>query len=161
MIRTSNPSRSFWLTLLAVTFVVNMFALRASLLRWNELGVDLFRSVWGIVFAVYLGMSAGSLLLFILIVRSGGLNVQIRPLEPDHPIVRALGWMIFLAALFLIPYIKFTFQIGRGDKNPFTDAALLRTVYYWLSWYVLLFAMLALKLALKTTWPVARPHPSC
>ncbi len=152
MIRPSNPAHSFWLTILALTFAANVIAVRASLLRWNELGVDLLRSVWGILFVVYFGMIVVSLALFILIVRSGGLNINVRFFELDNQTVRALGWAVFLAILILIPYVKFAFQIGRGDKNPFTDAALLRTVYYWVCWYALLLAMIAMKVALKTTW---------
>lgn len=158
MIRASNPSRSFWLTLLALTFAANVIAVRAALLRWNELGVDLLRSVWGIVFAVYLGMIVASFVLFILIARFDGSGVRapsrFKLFESDNQTVRALGWVVFLAVLLLIPYVKFAFQIGRGDKNPFTDAALLRTIYYWMCWYALLLAMTAMKVALKTTWQV-------
>jgi hypothetical protein len=111
--------------------------------------------VWGLVFAIYLGTIVVSLVLFILVVRPGGLNIHVKFFELDHPIVRALGWTVFLAILVLIPYVRFVLQIGRSDKNPFTDAVLLGIVYYWICWYALLLAMVALKLALRTTWHVS------
>jgi len=156
MLQPSNASRSFWLTILSLTFIANVVAVRLSYLRWSELGVDLSRSVWGILFATYLGMIVVCVWLFILIVRFGGLNFHIpsnlKSFKADNQIVRALGWVVFLAVLILIPYVKFTFQIGRNDKNPLMDAVLMRIIYYWMCWYALLLAMTALKVALKTTW---------
>jgi hypothetical protein len=154
MMRASHSSRSFWFTLLAVTFTVNVIAVRASLPRWNELGVDLLRSVWGIVFAIYLGMIVASLVLFVLVIRSNGLGItSFKIFESDHPSVRGAGWVVFLAVLVLIPYVKFVLHIG-NDKNSFSDAVLLLIVYYWICWYALMLAMLAMKVALKTSWPV-------
>ncbi|MGB8984292.1 MAG: hypothetical protein WCC12_20670 [Anaerolineales bacterium] len=152
----STSSRSFWLTILAATFATDLWALRSSWLRWDELGVDLLRSVWGILFAAYLAVAVVCAWLFILIVRSGGLPFRLpfslQFLETDNRLLRGLGWVVFLAVLVLIPYVKFTFQVGRGDKNPWLDAVLLRIIYYWMCWYVLLLAMGALKVALKTSW---------
>jgi hypothetical protein len=157
MLRTSNSPRSFWLTILALTFIVNLVAARLSYMRWNELGVDLFRSVWGIGAAVYLGMMIASVVLFILVARADlqfDLSSRFNVLESGNHVVRALSWLIFLVILIGIPYIKFTFQIGRNDKNPFMDSILISIIYYWMCWYALLLAMTVIKVALKTTWQV-------
>ncbi|HSL46912.1 MAG TPA: hypothetical protein VK897_25975, partial [Anaerolineales bacterium] len=82
------------------------------------------------------------------------ISTRFQFLESDHALMRGLGWAIFLLVLILIPYVKFTFQVGRDDRNPLMDAAMLSIIYYWLCWYVLLLAMAALKVALKTTWQV-------
>lgn len=156
MLRTSNPSRSFWLTILALTFIVNLVAARLSYLRWNELGVDLLRSVWGILAAVYLGIMVVCVILFILVARDQQFDISSRFkfFESGNQAIRALGWLIFFVILIGIPYIKFTFQIGRNDKNLFMDSGLISIIYYWMCWYALLLAMAALKVALKTTWQV-------
>ncbi len=157
MLRTSCPSRSFWLTIIALTFIANLVAAWSSYLRWNELGVDLFRSVWGILAAVYLAGLVISVWLFILIARPGGLQLDVflpfKLFQSDHVGLRVLGGIVFLAVLFLIPYVKFTFQVGQSDRNPLmVDASLMSTIYYWMCWYALLAAMAALKVAFRTTW---------
>ncbi|HLO29627.1 MAG TPA: hypothetical protein VK249_10860 [Anaerolineales bacterium] len=159
MLRTSNPSRSFWLTIIALTFIANLIAARSSYARWNELGVDLFRSVWGILMAIYLGMIVVSIWLFIRIARFGELKfdrlARFKLFESDNQIARTAGWIVFLAVLFLIPYIKSTFQIGGDEKNPLrVDPTLMSIIYYWVCWFALLLAMVALKVALRTTWQV-------
>lgn len=157
MLRTSNSSRSFWLTLIVWTFLANLGAAWSSYLRWSELGVDLFRSVWGLLAAAYLAVFLICAWLFALVLRGGlplGASSSLKLLESGDRTARVVGWIIFFAILVLIPYIKFTFQIGR-DENPLrTDPALLSLAYYWLCWYLVLLAMLALKVALRTTWPV-------
>ncbi len=157
MVRTSHPFRSFWLTIVAFTFIANLRAAWLSYVRWNELGVDLFRSVWGILAAVYLGVLAICIWLLILLLRAGGPQIdpsaRFKLFESENLTVRVLGWVFFFAILILIPYIKFSLQIGR-DKNPLlVDPTLLSVIYYWMYWYLLLLAMTGLKVALKTTWP--------
>jgi hypothetical protein len=158
MSRTSNPSRSFWLTILALTLIANLAAAGISYLRWDELGVNLLRSVWGVLFAVYLGTTVVCLVLFVLVARGDpqlGISSHFKFLNTDTQIVRALGWLVFFAILIAIPSIKFTFQIGRGAENPLgVDAALMAIFYYWLCWYLLLLAMTALKVARNATWQV-------
>ncbi len=152
-------SRSFWLTIVALTFVINVAAARSSYLRWNELGVDLFRSVWGILAVVYIGLLVTCVWLFILVLRFDppqiDLSARFKFLASDSVQVRALGWMAFLAILFLIPYIKFTFQIGRDAANPLmVDGTLMSIIYYWMCWFAVILAMIALKVALRTSWQV-------
>src|SRR5438093_8257271 len=156
MPRTSDPSRSFWLTILVLTFTANLMAARLLYLRWNELGVDLFRSIWGVLFTVNFGMIVACIWLLMYILRFGELHFQIPSfVKLEDPKVRALGLITFLVILFLIPYIKFTFHAGRDEENPLrVDAVLITIIYYWACWYVLLLAMTALKIAFKTTWQV-------
>ncbi|HEX5808623.1 MAG TPA: hypothetical protein VFY25_08145, partial [Anaerolineales bacterium] len=152
---TSKLSRPFWLTILALTFAGNGMAAWMSYARWEQLGVDLLQSVWGILAAAYLVMIVASVVVFVVVVQSrnfeqrGRLNV----LESHRRAIRAAGWAVFLIVLLLIPYLKFTFQVGR-DKNPFMDATLLSIIFYWLCWYALLIAMVAMKMAFQTTWQV-------
>ena len=155
MIREANLSRSFWLTILALTFTVNLTVARLSYLRWNELGVDVLRSVWGILAAIYLVMILACVVLFTLVARGNwqlDLSSRFHFFESRHRGILALGWIIFFIILIGIPYLKFTFQIGRNDKNPFIDSVLISIIYYWMCWNLLLLAMTALKFALKTTW---------
>ncbi|HSL46778.1 MAG TPA: hypothetical protein VK897_25300, partial [Anaerolineales bacterium] len=112
MPRTLQFSRSFWLTILALTFIVNVMAMRASLVHWNEVGVDLTRSVWGILMAAYLVIMAACVLLIAFLLRSSevpfDISTRFQFLESDHALMRGLGWAIFLLVLILIPYVKFT-----------------------------------------------------
>ncbi len=154
---TSKSSRPFWLTVLILTLLANLVAAWSSYLRWSELGVDLLRSVWGILLAAYLLAIVVSSVLLVYVLRSTGQSVEdsfpFKFFESTHPTGRILGWTAFAAILFLIPYMKFTYQIGR-DENPFMDPALLSIIYYWLCWYALLLATAALKIALRTSWQV-------
>jgi hypothetical protein len=44
--KTSNTPRSFWLTILAFTIIVNLAMLRLTYLHLIELKADLLRSTW-------------------------------------------------------------------------------------------------------------------
>lgn len=157
MFRATNSSRSFWLTILALTFFVNFAALWWSYQRWNELGVDLSRSIWGLLLAGYVGMTVVTAWLFIRLAREAQLTFLSRfpffTLRTQN--ARLFGWLIFLAVLVLIPSIKFLLRVGWNDENPLhVDPTLLSIFYYWVSWYLLLVAMAGLKLAFQTTWQV-------
>src|SRR5512138_274149 len=119
MLRPSSPSRSFWLTLLLLTFIANLAAALLSYARWQELGVNLFGSVWGLLAAAYLVALLVGLWLLIRIVSPGGFDAasRFKFFESEGFAIRALGWIVFLAILVLIPYLKFALRIGR-DKNP-------------------------------------------
>src|SRR5512138_20781 len=128
MTRTSSPSRSFWLTLIVLTLLVNLGATWSSYLRWHTLGMNVFRSVWGIPAAVYVGMIVACLWLVVLLLRPGGSQVdsisRFKFFQSDRISARLLGWIIFLAVLFLIPYIKFTLRVGRDDNPLHVDRTL-------------------------------------
>src|SRR5215208_5912716 len=153
MRQTSDRSHSFWLTLLTLTFIANLMAARLSFVRWNELGVDLSRSVWGLLLAAYIGALLACLWLSMRVIRSWVSQFEapsyFKVFESDHRAIRTLGWAAFITILILIPYVKFTFQVGQNNENPLmVDPILLSIVYYWMCWYALLLAMAALKVAL-------------
>jgi len=146
---TSNTPRSFWLTILTFTIIVNLTMMRSVYLRLIELKADLTRSTWsGMLVLCFFIMVSCSWLMF-------------RDTKPAQLVTRfhfdRLGWrvfggIIFLAILFLIPYIKFTFEIGQEVKTPIYDPILMLLFYYWMCWWMILLAMTALKVALNTSW---------
>ena len=156
MIQTHNTPRSFWLTIIAITVIASLAVIRASFLRLDELGANLYRSLWGGMLLLYLGVIVACIWLAIYLIRFDGLPFNISlpfsHLRLEGPQWRALGWIVFLAIVILIPYIKFKLNIGQAIKNPSRDPVLIAYVYYWMCWWAILFAMAALKIALKTTW---------
>ena len=151
MLRSPGRFSWFWLILLILTLVANVMAARSSLARWNEIGVDLTRSVWGILAAAYILLSIACILSIVWIVTGRQIPTLFTDLDVDHSSWRLLGWVVFLLVLFLIPYTKFTFRVG-SERNPFMDATLMRIIYYCMCWYALLLAMAAMKVALNTSW---------
>jgi len=147
--KTSNTSRSFWQTILAFTFIVNLAMLRLTYLHLIELKADLLRSTWsGMLVLCFVIMAICVWLMF----RDAKPAMFFANIGFDTLVWRTLGAIIFLAVLFLIPYIKFTFEIGQDVKRPIYDPVLLSLFYYWMCWWMLLLAMAALKVALRTTW---------
>jgi hypothetical protein len=61
---------------------------------------------------------------------------------------------VFVLILVLLPYLKFHFQIGQNVKKPIYayDPGMLIFLYYWVCWWLILLAMTALKIALKSNW---------
>jgi len=60
--------------------------------------------------------------------------------------------LVFFAILFIIPYVKFKYGIGQEIKNPVYDPGLLLLIYYWMCWWMILFATAGLRAALQTSW---------
>lgn len=152
-------SRSFWLTLITFTFIVNLVAAWWTLSRAAEAGIVLSRSIWGGMLLIYFAILLVSIWLFVRMARFGDLpfNISLRfkNLHFDHFLWRASGLILFLAVLFLIPYLKFVNEIGQTVKRPVYDPGMILILYYWACWWVILLAMAALKVALKATWPGA------
>jgi hypothetical protein len=147
-------SKTFWQTIFAFSFVVNLVIVIWSISRWIELKVILYRSIWMILLMVYLAILIGCVFLFVKIHR-GRADKEIGALELDQftgTFWRVGGWLIFIAILFAIPYIKFTLAIGEEVKKPLQDPILITIVFYWSVWYLLLLASGTLKVALKTSW---------
>lgn len=149
-------ARSFWLTILLFTFIVNIVVLQRSLIRWDELGVALHRSVWGGMLLVYIGVIIACIWAFSELFRSGKLPFRVPKIfnlsRYDSLPWQILGLAIYLAILFAIPYIKFTFQIGWDSKESKLDFVVASILYYWMCWWALLLAMASLKIAFRTTW---------
>jgi hypothetical protein len=152
-------SSTFWQTTFAFTFIVNLAILVWSILRWTELKVVMWRSVWMIPLALYLATLAGCVLLVIWI-RKGNANRLLSFLEnfPGGPAqrtnagIQVIAGLVFLLILVLIPYLKFTFHVGEVVKKSTQDPVLTTIVFYWLVWWLVLAAAGALKLAFKTSW---------
>ena len=158
MNQVQNSSRSFWLTILLFTFIVNLTMLRLTFLRLIEIGADLQRATWSGMLVICFGIMLICVWLIFHIIRFDTLPFNISSrfsrLQIDSPGWRALGIALFLVILFLIPYIKFTFEIGQDVKKPTHDPVLILLLYYWMCWWVILLAMWALKVAFRTTWQV-------
>lgn len=54
-----NNPKTFWQTTFVFTFLANLVILAWSVVRWAEIGVILYRSVWGIALLLYLAVLAG------------------------------------------------------------------------------------------------------
>ena len=151
MSKTSNVPRSFLQTILFFTFVVNLTMLRLTYLHLTDLKADLARSTWSGMLVFCLFLAVGSVWLMIRIAKGSEFPIFER-LHFDGLIWRVFSFMIFILVLFLIPYIKFKFQIGQEVKKPVYDPVLLSLFYYWMCWWLILLAMAALKMAFNVTW---------
>ncbi|MCI0608124.1 MAG: hypothetical protein L0Z71_03550 [Anaerolineae bacterium] len=159
MNQAQNASRSFWLTILVFTFIVNLTMMRLTFLRLIEIGANLQRATWSGMLMICFGIMLICVWLIFYIIRFGtlpfNLSSRFSHLQFKGPWWRALGIALFLAILFLIPYIKFSFEIGQDVKEPIRDPVLILFLYYWMCWWVILLAMWALKVAFGTTWQVS------
>ena len=149
--KITTPLRSFWLTILTFTFIVNLAMLRLTYLRLTELKADLTRSTWSGMLAFCFVIMAVCIWLMVRDTKTSIFPHNLNALRFDGLVGRILGGITFLVVLFLIPYIKFAFEIGQEVKTPVYDPVLLLLFYYWMCWWLILLAMTALKAALNTT----------
>jgi len=151
-------SRPFWLTVIVFTFAISLYAALSTSSRSTEAGIVLQRSIWGGMLLVYWGTVLLCIWLFIRVARFGSLPFSLPSLLTqsrfESSLWRVVGWIIFILILFLLPYVKFHYQIGQSVKKPLYayDPGMLLILYYWVGWWLVLLAMTALKIALKTTW---------
>ncbi len=149
-----NSPKTFWQTSLALTFAINLALLGGSIARWNEIGVILQRSVWGLVLLAYLAVLASCLFLFYWI-KQPAAEKTLTFLELSQlqaPFWRGLGLSLFTGILLLIPWLKFSFRVGEIVKKSTQDPALMTILFYWIVWWLLLLAAAALKVTFKTSW---------
>ncbi len=151
----TNP-KTFWQTAFVFTFFANLAILVWSAMRWAEIGVILYRSVWGVALLLYLGILAGCVFLFFWI-KTGDSRVEqlvsLLELTPLSNIFwRGLGWGLFAGILLLIPWLKFTLRVGEVVKGSTQDPVLTTILFYWICWWLVLLTSAALKVALKTSW---------
>jgi hypothetical protein len=151
---TTTTPRSFWLTILAFTIIVNLTMMRSAYLRQLELKSDLWRSSWSGMLVLCFVIAAVCAWLMIRIAGNALNNFLMRldNIRLDGLIWRVIGAILFVCILYLIPYIKFTFEIGRDIKDPIYDPVLLLLFYYWICWWLILLAMASLKVAMQTSW---------
>jgi hypothetical protein len=85
--------KNFWKTTFILTFFANLAILGWSIARWLELGVILYRSVWGLVLLMYLALLAGCIFLFYWMNDSKAEKFisKLALSRLDSPIWRALG----------------------------------------------------------------------
>src|SRR5688572_24110381 len=117
--KISTSAQTFWQTMFAFTFIVNLVILIWSISRWIELKVILWRSVWVVPLVLYLALLIGCVFLFLRI-RKGGVEALISALEMDrfHGIFwRTAGWVLFSVVALAIPYLKFSFRVGEVVKK--------------------------------------------
>jgi hypothetical protein len=149
-------SRPFWLTITAFTCILSLYVAIWTYSRSLVAGIILQRSVWGGLMLVYFGVGLICIWLFLRLLHSGNLGVRIESFfnswSFENSVWRLAGYILFIVVLFLIPYIKFAFQIGQSVKKPVYDPVMLLILYYWICWWALLVAMAALKFAFKTNW---------
>lgn len=155
-----NATRPFWLTIILFTFAINLYVALSTYSRSIAAGIVLQRSVWGGMLVIYFATTLFCTWLFLRVSHGGDLGFNLRPYFArfpfDQSFWRVLGLVVFILILFLIPYAKFHYQIGQNVKKPLYsfDPGMLLILYYWMCWWALLWAMIALKLAFNTTWQV-------
>ncbi|HSG45431.1 MAG TPA: hypothetical protein VLA72_19975 [Anaerolineales bacterium] len=150
MSNSGTTPRSFWLTILAFTIIVNLAMIRSTYLHLLEIKANLMRSTWSGMLILCLALIV--ICIWLMFRKSQGGFEQLDQIHSDSIVWRVLGAVVFLAILFLIPYIKFKFEIGQNVKNPVYDPVLLLLLYYWMCWWVILLAAAALKITFRTSW---------
>lgn len=150
---SSTSSRSFWLTILAFTIIVNLAMMRSVHLHLLEIEADLLRSTWGWMLTVFLGIGILCAWMMIRIVGNKTEFVErVEQIGSNKPFQRLIGAVVFIAVAYLIPYVKFAYQIGQEVKQPVYDPVFLLLFYYWMCWWLILLGSGALKIAFQTTW---------
>ena len=151
-----SASRPFWLTIITFTFAFSLYTVLWTYSRSMEAGIILPRSIWGGMLLVYFGTALICIWFFLRVARFGdvGFNISsyFERFRLDNSFWRALGLIVIVIVLFLIPYVKFSYQIGQTVKKPVYDPIMLLILFYWMCWWAFLLAMTALKVAFKTTW---------
>ena len=112
--KPSASPRSFWLTLLAFTIIVNLTMMRLTYLHLIEIKADLIRSAWGGMLVVFLGIAVVCVWLMIRIMGNKSRFVEhIEQAALDNLLLRVLGTVIFMGVVYIIPYVKFAYKIGQ------------------------------------------------
>lgn len=158
MIQVKSTPRPFWLTLMAFTSVISLWAGQMTYSRSIEAGIILQRSIWGGMLLVYFITLLACVWLFIRVLRFEGLPFRVPEyfsrFKTENTSWRLLGLIVFVTVVILIPYVKFRYQIGQVVKTPAYDydPIMLLVLYYWMCWWAVLLAAASLKLAFRTTW---------
>lgn len=141
-------NRTFWRTIFGFSFFITLWAFVLSTLRWVELGVSLYRSVWGGVFLLYVAVLALSLFF-----AWRGDTSRLDSWRDLHFFqqapLRFVTGLVFIALFFLIPWLKFTLQNGK----IVTDSTLATALFYWLAWGGIVLASLAVTVTFRTSLP--------
>ena len=153
MDKSSTSSRSFWSTILAFTIVVNLTMMRSVYLHLVEIQANLIRSTWSGMLVLNLVIVVACAWLMIRIMGNKSQFVErMEQVTFGKLPWRIVGAIVFIAIVYLIPFIKFKYQIGQDVKHPVYDPVFLLLFYFWMCWWLILLAMTALKAALRTSW---------
>lgn len=150
MNKSASTPRSFWLTILSFTIIVNLTMFRSTYLHLLEIKADFTRSAWSGMLILCLAIIVACA--WLILRKSPDSFDRLERIRVESVIGRVLGGIVFLAILILIPYIKFKFEIGQEIKNPVYDPVLLLLIYYWMCWWMILLASFALKITFQTSW---------
>ena len=153
MSKSAATPRSFWLTLLIFTIIVNFTMMRLTYMHLLEIKADLMRSTWSGMLVLCLAIIV--LCVWLMFQTPKNKKSVFRRLDQfkySSMVLRVFGTIIFVLILFLIPYLKFKFKIGQDIKNPVYDPVLLLLLFYWMCWWAILLSVTALKTALQTSW---------
>ena len=124
MSKSANTPRSFWLTLLTFTIIVNLTMMRSTYLHLLDIKADLMRSAWSGMLVLCFVIVA--ICIWLMFRSSKGGFERLDQIHFDSAIWRVVGVIVFLAILYLIPYTKFKFEIGQECQksglrsHPFT-----------------------------------------
>ena len=153
MSKTSRAPRSFWLTILAFTIIVNLTMMRSTYIHLIEIKADLLRSTWSgmVILCFFIALVCAWAMIRYQDTQNSFIG-RLEAFSPSGVIPRVLGIIFFLAVLYVIPFIKFKYQIGQSVKNPVYDPVFLLLLYYWACWWMILLAAFALKIALQVSW---------
>src|SRR5690348_15941149 len=101
-------SKTFWQTTFIFTFAVSLVILAWSILRWIDLKVVLWRSVWVIPLVLYLAVLIGCIFLFLRLRKDGedGLIAFLELGRFSETGWRMLAGAFFVVILLAIPYLK-------------------------------------------------------
>lgn len=156
---THPNGKQFWITNFGLTIIVNLVVLFASIQRWTELKIILWRSVWIIPLLVYLTVISLCLIGIYLIVKPpkvliqavDRLSSQISKFT-NRKIVRFVAGLIAMVLLFLIPAVKIQLRVGETIKNSTIDPELVTILFYWFLWWVLWAGVWLTKIATGQNW---------
>ncbi len=152
-------SATFWKTFFAFTFIVNTAILTWSIFRWIEIKVIIWRSLWVIPLILYVSIITGCIFLFKWIQKGNAERlISVLDYNPGekHPkyikLFQITAGVIFIGIAVLIPYLKFTYHIGEIVKKSTQDPVLSTILFYWFTWWMILFAAGSMRTVLKTSW---------
>ncbi|HWS24110.1 MAG TPA: hypothetical protein VN226_06735 [Anaerolineales bacterium] len=156
---TFQNGKQFWITNFGLTIIVNLVVLFASIQRWTELKIILWRSVWLITLVVYISVISLCLIGINLIIKPpktfvqavDHLSHQVAEIE-NKKITRFIAGLIALGILFLIPVVKIQLRVGETIKNSTIDPELVTILFYWFLWWVLWAGIWLTKIATRQNW---------
>jgi hypothetical protein len=147
----------FWNTIFWLTLCLQVIVLIWSVLRWVALKVILWRSDWLMVLIVYLIALVGWVGIYWWgrIHNDSMLVARLKFENYNTAFFRIIGLLFFIVILAGIPWIKFKLEIILAGKQSTLDPILSALLFFWVTWWLLLLATTAIKVALRTSFVAA------